>query len=232
MSSKLAGKRKRGEGYPARLNGRTPKRYRVVGPKYVGGLGGPGELKFLDTAVDDAIIASGGVITPTVNVVAQGVGESARVGRKCTLRSIMWRGALSLPEGELQGAPGPGERFRLILYQDKQANGATAAALDILETVTVDAYRNLANVGRFQILFDHHTTISRLTLSHFAVNSFSFSGVQSNFNFFKKCEIPIEFSGANGTIDEIRSNNIGLLVISDQGSGGLVSQIRLRFSDH
>ena len=181
-------------------------------PRYKGGGVAPGELKFLDTTVDDAIIAAGGVVTPTINVMVQGIAESERIGRKCTIRSIMWRGSLTLPEAETQGAPGAAERFRLILYQDKQANGATAAGTDILEAVTVDDYRNLVNVGRFNLLCDQHIVLNYLTTSHFAVNSFSNAEVHTNFSFFKKCNIPLEFSGVNGTIDEIRSNNLGLLI--------------------
>ncbi len=234
MSAKLAGKRKRGSAaYPIVINGGpSPKRMRARAPVYRGGYAQAGELKFLDTTVDDAIIAAGGVVTATVNVIVQGVGESNRVGRKCTLKSIFWRGSLAIPLLELEGSPGSSERFRLILYLDKQANGATAAALDILEAVTVDDYRNLANSGRFQVLYDHHLVLNYETLSHFAVNSFSMAQVKNNFSFFKKCNIPLEFSGANGTIDEIRSNNIGLLVVSEGGSGALVSRIRIRFSDH
>lgn len=210
---------------------RPVKRRRAMVPQAYGRYATQGELKFLDTTVDDAIIAAGGVVTATVNVIVQGVGEEQRVGRKCTIRSIMWRGSLTIPLLELEGSPGSGERIRLILYQDKQANGATAAGTDILEVVTVDDYRNLANSGRFNILYDKTVNLNYSTLSHFAVNSFSMSEVIRSFSFYKKCNIPLEFSGANGTIDEIRSNNIGLLIVSEGGTGALVSRVRVRFSD-
>lgn len=193
--------------------------------------GANAELKFHDQTVDDAIIAAGGVLTTSINLIAQGTGESERIGRKCTIRSIFWRGSLSLAAAELQGNPHDGERFRLILYQDKQTNGAAATALGILEAVTVDDYRNLANSGRFNILYDHHMVINLATTSHFAVNSFSWSGVQRNFTFFKKCSIPLEFDNTVGALTELRSNNLGLLIVSESGTGTLVSRIRLRFSD-
>ncbi len=208
----------------------VPGRTRVGG--YYGRFAGANaELKFKDVTVDDAIIAAGGVLTTSINLIAQGTGESERIGRKCTIRSIMWRGTLKLPESELQGDPGEGERFRLIVYQDKQCNGAAATALGILEAVSVDDFRNLANSGRFNILYDHHMNINHLTLSHFAVNSFATAGVQRNFSFFKKCSIPLEFDNTVGALTELRSNNLGLLIISEGGTGGLVSRVRLRFSD-
>ncbi len=228
MSAKLAGKRKRSEGAVYLAAARPYKKPRARAPQY---RAAAGELKFHDVDIDDAIIATGGVITATVNVIPQGVTEIQRIGRKCTVKSIMWRGALSLPALELEGSPGDSERFRLILYMDKQTNGATAAALDILEVVGADTYRNLANVGRFDILLDQHMVLNYATLSHHADNSFSMAKVSRNFSFYKKCNVPLEFSGANGTIDELRSNNFGVMLVSEGGSGAIVSSVRLRFSD-
>ncbi len=202
-----------------------------VGGYYGRFAGANAEMKFHDVDLDDAIIAAGGVITPTINIIPQDVTEIGRIGRKCTIKSIFWRGNLAIPTGELQGAPGQGERFRIILYLDKQCNGATATALGILEVVGIDGYRNLANSGRFQILFDHRAVLNYQTLSHFAVNSFAFSAVQRNFSFFKKCTIPIEFDSTTGALTEVRSNNLGILIISEGGTGSIASSIRLRFSD-
>ncbi len=199
---------------------------------YYGRFAGPNaELKFHDLEIDDAIIAAGGVLTTSLNLIAQGTGESERIGRKCTIRQILWRGTVSLPEGELQGNPGAGERFRLIVYQDKQTNGAAATALGILEVVGVDNYRNLANSGRFNILYDNRFDLTPQTLSHFAVNSFSVAGVNRKFSFFKKCSIPLEFDNTVGALTELWSNNLGVLIISEGGSGGIASSVRLRFSD-
>ncbi len=219
----------------ARRSPIVPGRTRVGG--YYGrysGTGGrtSGELKFHDFTVDDAVIAAGGVITDTINIIPQGVTEVQRIGRKCTIRSIMWRGKVSLPELELEGNPGTPERVRLILYLDKQCNGATATALGILEAVTPDDYRNLANSGRFNILMDKNIVLNYSTLSHFATNSFSMAGVTRNFSFFKKCAIPIEFDSTTGALTEIRSNNLGLLIVAEDGAASLVSRVRLRFSDN
>ncbi len=202
-----------------------------VGGFYGRYAGSNAELKFHDLEIDDAIIASGGVITDTVNVIPQGVTEVQRIGRKCTIRSIFWRGQLSLAAAELQGNPSSGERVRLIMYLDKQCNGATATALGILETVGVDNYRNLANSGRFSILYDHTVVLNLQSLSHHADNSFSWAGVKRNFSFMKKCSIPIEFDNTTGAISEVRSNNIGILIVAEEGTGTLVSSLRLRFSD-
>ncbi len=231
-------KRKRGAAGSIVLKRRPLKRTKRFSPGvdrvggYYGRFAGPNaELKFKDVTVDDAVIAAGGVLTTSINLIAQGTGESERIGRKCTIRSIFWRGSLALPALELEGNPGDSERIRLIVYQDKQCNGAAATALGILEAVDVDNYRNLANSGRFNILSDKRIVLNYSTLSHFAVNSFSMSEVRREFSFFKKCNIPLEFDNTVGALTELRSNNLGLLIVSEGGSGALISRIRLRFSD-
>ena len=50
-----------------------------------------GEMKFHDVDLDDAVIAAGANATASINLIAQGVTESTRVGRKCTITAINWR---------------------------------------------------------------------------------------------------------------------------------------------
>ncbi len=230
MSSKLAGKRKRGEfqGVPQR----PFKRYRARVPDPY--FARAGELKFHDVDVDDAIVSATGTIqnAGTINIIPQGVTEVQRIGRKCTIKSIHWRFSADLVEVNNTATPGPSEVVRAILYLDRQANGATAAVTDILETATHRSFRNLANSGRFQIFMDKTMTFNYSTYSYDTAGSQGDSAeVVGEYQFNKKCNIPVEFSGANGTIDELRSNNLGVLLISKSGVGGFASSVRLRFSD-
>ncbi len=53
-----------------------------------------------------------------------------------------------------------------------------------------------------------------------------------SYSFYKDCNIPIEYSGANGTIDEVRSNNLGLMVLAATGAVcKFEGVIRLRYAD-
>ncbi len=122
------------------------------------------------------------------------------------------------------------EVVRLILYVDKQANGATIAVTDLLETANFHAFNNLANSGRFRILMDRTHDLKAPGAAGDGVANDSTEDVQS-YVFFKEMNLPIEFSGINGVIGEIRSNNIGVLVISRGGTAELDSKFRLRFSD-
>lgn len=56
------------------------------------------------------------------------------------------------------------------------------------------------------------------------------SAVVRNGSFYKKCNVPLEFSSTTGAITEIRSNNIGVLLISAEGTAKFDSSIRIRFT--
>ncbi len=191
-----------------------------------------GEIKFHDVDLNDDPVASGATITPSICLIAQGVEESERIGRKCTIRSINWRFQVNLPEVDAAATPATPTTVRLIVYLDKQCNGAAAAGTDLLETADIHSFRNLSNVGRFVFLLDKVVCINYLTMASDGAGVVSMGQVFREFTFFKKCNFPIEFNGATGAIAEIRSNNIGVLVVGLSGAGAINSKFRLRFSDN
>ncbi len=196
------------------------------------GIRSAGELKFHDTTLVDAVVAAAGGILNSVNLIPQGVTEVQRIGRKCTLKSFWWRYELSLPEQDAQTTPESGDSVRMIVYQDKQTNGATAVLADILEaTVSIQSFRNLANQGRFIILCDKIHSINYAGLASDGAGVVSQAAVSREYTLYKKLNVPIEFDSTTGAITEIRSNNIGILLISTNGVVGFNSKIRLRFSD-
>ncbi len=186
------------------------------------------ELKFHDLSIDDPVIATGGTIAiDSVNKIAQGTTESTRIGRKCTLRSINWRFRICLPAAT-DGASAS-DTVRIILYLDKQANGATAAVTNILESADFQSFNNLANKTRFRTLMDRTYTLNASISGD--GTTIDTSQVDLDDSFFKKVNLPIEFDSTAGAITEIRSNNIGILTISSNGLAGFDSSMRIRFSD-
>ncbi len=188
-------------------------------------------MKFHDVGLDDAVVASGGVITATVNIIAQGNTESTRNGRKCTIKAIQWRYRIGLPEILNQANPANTDTLRVIMYLDKQCNGATAATLDLLETADFQSFRNLANTQRFDFLHDKVYSLNYTNMAADAAVQFSNSATKRSIQFYKKCNIPLEFNSNAGAIGEIRSNNIGVLLVGSDGTCSFESKIRLRFSD-
>ncbi|MFQ0997900.1 hypothetical protein [Gilliamella sp. CG33] len=188
------------------------------------------EYKFHDVDLDDAVIVAAGAITNSINLIAQGVTESTRVGRKCCIRSINWRYNFFLTEIVAQATPAPADILRIILYLDKQANGATATVTNILKTADFQSFNNLANKGRFRILMDR-THVLNYAAAIGVTASSDWPEVEYAGSFYKRCSIPIEFDSTAGAITEIRSNNLGVLLITRAGVAGLNSKFRLRFSD-
>ncbi len=206
------------------------------GRSYAGRYANGGELKFHDIDVNEATGDwSGGIIMNggTLNIIAQGSTESQRIGRKCTIKSIMMRANLNL-QALAAATAQPTFTVRYIIYLDKQCNGLTAAVTDILESADYLSFRNLSNVSRFNIIKDKTFEIKpNAAAGDGTTNDFGASAI--NFTCFKKCNIPLEYdnSATTGVLTSIRSNNIGMLLIS-RGSGALMvldAKFRMRFSD-
>ncbi len=188
------------------------------------------ELKFHDLDIDDAVIATGGVIAEdSCNGIAQGVTESQRIGRKCTIKSIGWRFKLNLPSDT--GFSTSGDIVRVILYLDRQCNGATATTLGILETADFQSFNNLANKNRFLTLMDRTYSLNSTAAAGNGTTNITTTWIMND-SFYKKCNIPVEFDSTTGAITEVRSNNIGVLLVCEDGEAGFTSKMRLRFSDN
>ncbi len=184
------------------------------------------ELKFHDLDLDDAVVTTNGdAITPSLNLIAQGVTESQRLGRKCTIQAISWRYVIGLPTTVT--AAETSDTLRMIMYQDRQCNGAAATAVQILETADYQSFNNLAEKGRFNILMDRSVTLS--SQGGGGAAGTSFAEASEHGSFYKKCNIPLEFNAATGAITEIRSNNVGVLLISKSGFMSCLGKIRVRF---
>ncbi len=190
------------------------------------------ELKFHDVDVDQAAAdLSAGVIlnSSTINIIPQNVTEKGRVGRKCNIKSVNWRGQLSLAAGSTIGSS---QSVRLMVVLDKQANGAAPTVAGVLESANYQSFNNLANKGRFRTLMDRTYAMNVQAAGGNGTSNDSANMLQT-VEFFKAVNIPLEFTGADGTIDEITSNNLFILMITGT-AGSLISldsKVRLRFSD-
>lgn len=221
--------------------GRFAGRYRKSGfyGRYPGA-GGPvtgGELKFHDIDWDQAAADwTAGKISNTSSLIliGQGVTESTRIGRKAVIRSIGWRGQLELIAQSTVGLP---NSVRVMLIQDKQCNGAAplvATTAGVLASANYQSFNNLANKGRFKVLMDKTYAMNVIGSAGDGTSNDA-AAVERNFTFFKKCNIPIEYSGtaSPAVITEVRTNNIfGLLIAGDAGANiKLDSKFRFRFAD-
>lgn len=186
------------------------------------------EQKFHDIVSDDTSVASAGDIQPVLLTIAQGTTEVTRIGRRIVIRKIQWRFQLQLDATTDQAQTS--DVVRVILYQDKQANGAAATVVNILETADYQSFRNLAESQRFNVLMDrtYDLNVPAAGGNGTAIETTEFVVSDS---FYKDCAIPIEYNATTGAITEIRSNNIGCLLISKAATADFFSQFRFRFTD-
>ncbi len=215
--------------------GRRPRFVRTTGPQVVRPIVvnvNTGELKFHDLDVNDSAIAVGATIAEDSTVtIAQGTDESTRVGRKITVRQINWRFSIALNSIANQDDPPKGDVVRILLYLDKQANGATAGTTDILESADYQSFNNLSNKRRFRTLMDRTYTIGHDLAQTDGTNTGSYAETLIHDEFYKKVNIPIEYTGSTGAISQVTSNNIGIMTLSKNGTATFESKMRIRFSD-
>lgn len=216
---------------PRRFRGRLARGYTRRTGYYNRFPQGDGELKFHDVDIDDAVIASGGTIALDSAVkIAQGTSESERIGRKMTVRRIGWKFDIDLPTTAT--AASTSDYVRIILYWDKQTNGATATVATILQGSDYQSFRNLSDITRYKILMDRSYSIQSTAGSgRGSTDTLSYGEAKIVDSFYKRCSIPIEYNNTMGAITEIRTNNIGVLTISKSGLAGFTSKMRISFSD-
>ncbi len=190
-----------------------------------------GELKWFDINLDVAALTAAAQFIPAdgnLLIITQGVGESQRVGRKLFIKKVQIKYNLDLFAGISQANH---ENVRVIIYKDKQTNGAIATATTILQTDNYQSFRNLENSGRYVVLMDKTHSLNHTAAGGNGTAIETCTRTQ-NYSFYKECNIPIEYNAATGDIAEIRSMNLGIMVLC--ATGGVVKFegiARFRFSD-
>lgn len=189
--------------------------------------------------VDDATFFS---IMPSVPA---GSGATERIGRKISVKNILVRGSYYLIPQQVdivtpvsdanpnvpqpQGQYCPFNRVRIILYVDKQTNNAVQPTAQgtvrdkLLQSSDIDSFYNMEEVGRFRVLKD----------KTFAVNSqgagglsdgqspIIYGGQKKQFKWNIKFRKPLDLyflNNTSGTVADLTSNRIGLMVLADNGS--------------
>ncbi len=196
------------------------------------------ELKFHDQDVNDPGVAGSGTIFTNASAEAsllripEGNGASARIGRKITVRQINWRFEIKLAEADGVANPANDTTVRVLLYLDKQANGAAAAVTDIVVASNFQSFNNLSNSKRFRTLMDRTYNLNRPSGGGNGTTS-DWAGLRVSDTFFKKVNIPIEYNSTatDGSLATIRSNNINMLIFGSTADAVFTSKMRIRYSD-
>lgn len=203
---------------------------RPIAPKFKRVQASSAELKFKDTTKAQTALASAGTIfNDTLIGMVEGNTDSTRIGNRITAKSVMLRGTAKM--AATAAATDTSQTVRIIVYLDRQANGATAAVGDILASADYRSFNNLDNSDRFRTLAEE---VIDMHLSGATPSGAAYTYGETSKSFFLKAKLnlDIKYKGNAGSVADLASNNIGVLVISETDAIGTVGYIaRVRYTD-
>lgn len=196
------------------------------------------ETKYYDVSLPAAPLSyayqwTGAEIDPTVGGLfcpAQGSGVSDREGRKAFIKRVRIRGLIGF--NVVTGtAVSPIPTVRVILYLDKQTNGAQAQSEQVMAPATsadtalaLCAFQNKDNFGRFQVLrdktFESPKTVAVGTNATTSSLTMDIANTAFKFDYKFKKPLVVHFNQVNGgTIADVVDHS--LHVIAMTGSDNL-----------
>lgn len=200
------------------------------------------EYKFFDTFVAPDAIGSEGEILQSFNLIPQTTAANGRIGREVMVRSI----DVTLTM-EAAAASTIDNLIRVVLYLDKQSNGAAAEVAQILnlsnDIPPLVAHPNLENSQRFVILKDSLFVVpvraaqrTRGTTVDDVVTTNNTANIQGSTirRMKKRLSLPITFSDGAVSMTSVKTNNLGLLLVSTDGGVEATTvgiSGRIRYSD-
>lgn len=205
------------------------------------------EKKFYDTKLTaQALVAptaaDGGEFDPSatsmISTPTQGTSEQQRDGKRIKIMSVQLNGVLNDAAAELQANPPEGNKVFVALVLNTQTNGAQLNSEDVFKNLNGSAVtaanptRNLLFGPKFRILKSKVFDLTPNSFSHFAVDSFSRSGVKREFKWFVKFPkgLIVNFNaGTTADVANVMDNCINVICFATVASGTLSYNARIRF---
>lgn len=187
------------------------------------------------TIVLTGIIGNGGIPTSTGRVdplgsfnIIQGTGDGNRTGNFIEIKKVVIRFNGSIPVGT------PNSNFRVIIFTDKQVNGATPAITDVIETGTggmMAGYNDdlVIQVGgpRFKILMDKLYTVNC------GAGAADASSTTTAYTFTKVLNGPfkVHYDTTTGAIADIVSGEIFIATVANGTNAVVACSAQITFVD-
>jgi len=212
---------------------------------YMTGLSGAAEPTLISAWVNVANSPNAyGQLCDHICHIPQNSLPTGRIGRKVFLKSMAAHLTFSFNATANVGSI----TYEIYVVQDTQTNGAQCTKEDIWANTVLtvgppdnlgrglvdhNSFYNLANEGRFNILYSKRLNI---TLPQ-AGNAASSVSYRKDHDFFVPCGFPLEYdqSTAFGGISTCRANSLHLFIASQNslgsGIGNVAGTVRLRYTD-
>lgn len=203
------------------------------------------ELKYCDIPINDDTFEVIGSFAPTLlNGVVQGAAQTQRIGNKIAMKSVRVKGQI------LNQATATATYARIIIYYDKQTNGAVCTSSDLLSSTTsvpatttsVFSDMNLQNVERFLILRDYSVSLPSVTYAAGVQTNVGFDpGQNSNGGSIFDVDMYIKlkglqtlYKGATAAVGDISTGGLFMVCLNYAGVGTWIfrNTIRLRYDDN
>lgn len=193
------------------------------------------EEKFFDLVLNNTHVI-GTVLSPPFVGIAQGTGQSARIGRSIHLTNLSMRIHWNMGELYARDNASVGDTGRLVLYIDHQANGALPAVSDIFIVGNLRSQQlfNPNETARFTIIYDESVDLNRKVLlpNNFSADTGDYGATPHHYStYYTPLDLDIIYQGDGGDIADIMSNSIGAVFSSNFSVLRLRFTARIRFSD-
>jgi len=180
-----------------------------------------GEFKSVDVNLNGACDTTAGGRMVLLNGMARGDDISGRNGREVVMKSIEAKFNLYVTAGT-----GVDQTHRVVIFYDRQANGAAPVMLDVLSAATAYAPRNLENRRRFKIIYDRTVPL----------NASAEAGSHKVLRFYRRLNHPTTFNAGNaGTVADITTGSFYMLfygnIAAGATAGAATGACRMRYED-
>lgn len=162
-----------------------------------------------------------------LGAVPRGDGISERIGNKVNVRGMSfklkfsgWREASTTSAQVLGNITSP-QRFRVVVFIDKQTNGVQTGATNVFPN-SFTAFRDMSNIDRFEVLHDsiHYLKASSTSVAYNGTNMTCAVRYVGHTNFYldQKFRMTYAVGSTGDTINSLQDASVHLMVVGPDTS--------------
>lgn len=179
-----------------------------------------------DIAVSEVITTSWKNVSACIGL-GEGTSAITRIGQKVRLKRIEYIVAI---QPVLAGTEKVGSRCRVILYHNKQANGAPMAPTSLFDSNDILSLRNITQMRRCSVLKEHVHHMSVIASDGAGTNSSAGPPIQFKWTIYPKTVL--QYTSNAGAEADILKDDYGIGWISDDAGCCTISvRSKLVFTD-